>query len=197
MLPLWKATTRYKIAKGGRGSGKSYGIGQNFVVEALENRHRMLLTRDVQNTLSDSALAMLKRVIHDLNLDTFFRQTRHGLSCVNGTEFLFRGLQNPDRIKSLEGITRVWIEEGQNVAKSALDILIPTIREPGSEIWVSYNPDTEDDPIRSLENREATVVEVNYFDNPYFPDPLRREMEYDKATDYDKYLWIWKVSLAR
>ncbi len=193
MLPLWKSDKRYKIAKGGRGSGKSYGIAERFATYALRERCRLLCTRDVQNTLSDSALAILKRVIKDNGLDAAFEQTKHGLRCKNGSEFIFRGLQNPDRIKSLEGINYAWVEEAHRVTKDAWDVLTPTIREPDSQIWASYNPDTEGDPVRVYENRpDATVVIVNYNDNPYFPDVLRREMQYDKETDYDKYLWVWE-----
>ena len=191
--PLWRSDKRYRLAKGGRGSGKSYSTAERFITYALKDKCRLLCTRDVQNTLSDSALAIMKRVIHDNGLDAAFTQTRHGLQCVNGSEFIFRGLQNPDRIKSLEGIKYAWIEEAHKVSKMALDVLSPTIREPGSEIWATYNPDTEDDPIQAYEDRpDSECVTVNYYDNPHFPDPLRREMEYDKATDYDKYLWVWE-----
>jgi phage terminase large subunit len=193
MLPLWRSDKRYRIAKGGRGSGKSYGIAQRFMSYALKGPCRLLCTRDVQNTLSDSALAILKRVIKDNGLDGAFEQTKHGLSCRNGSEFIFRGLQVPDRIKSLEGVRYVWAEEGQKITQDAWDILTPTIREPDSEIWVSYNPDTADDPVLKIERRpDAEVVRVNYYDNPYFPDVLRKEMQYDKETDYDKYLWVWE-----
>lgn len=193
MLPLWRSKKRYRIAKGGRGSGKSYGIAERFITYALKTPCRLLCTRDVQNTLSDSALAILKRVIKDNGLDQAFEQTKHGLRCRNGSEFIFRGLQNPDRIKSLEGVRYVWCEEAQRVSRDAWDMLVPTIREPDSEIWASYNPDTVEDPILSYEKRpDAEVVIVNYQDNPFFPEVLRKEMQYDKETDYDKYLWIWE-----
>jgi phage terminase large subunit len=193
MLPLWRSDKRYRIAKGGRGSGKSYGIAQRFVTYALKRPCRLLCTRDVQNTLTDSALAILKRVIRDNKLDAAFEQTVHGLRCRNGSEFIFRGLQNPDRIKSLEGVQYVWCEEAHRITRDAWNILIPTIREPDSEIWASYNPDTVEDPIRAYEGRpDAEVVIVNYQHNPFFPDVLRKEMQYDRETDYDKYRWIWE-----
>ena len=192
--PLYRSDKRYKLAKGGRGSGKSYGVAQRFITYALAEKCKLLCTRDVQNTLSDSALAIMKRVIADNGLDAAFQQTRHGLSCATGSEFIFRGLQNPDRIKSLEGVKYAWIEEAHKVSRGALDILSPTIRLPGSEIWATYNPDTEDDPISVYESRpDSEVVTVNYYDNEYFDDTaLRAEMEYDKANDYAKYLWIWE-----
>ena len=104
MQPLWRSDKRYRIAKGGRGSGKSYGIAERFATYALREQCRILCTRDVQNTLSDSALAILKRVIKENGIEAAFEQTKHGLRCRNGSEFIFRGLQNPDRINSLEGI---------------------------------------------------------------------------------------------
>ncbi len=194
--PLWRAGTRYKIAEGGRGSGKTYGVGQRFVTFALKEKCRILCTKETQNSLGDSVLAVLKRVISDLGLDAAFVQTKHGLSCLNGSEFIFRGLQHPDRIKSLDGVKYCWVEEAHSVTQDAWDILIPTIREPNSEIWVTFNRDQETDPVCSMflkANRpDATIARINWQDNPYFPDVLRQELEWDKANDYDKYQWVWE-----
>ena len=194
---LIESPKRYKVAHGGRGSGKSFGIADVFANRAMnEDGIRILCTRDIQNTLSDSALAILKRVIKVREIERWFRPTKHGLACVNGTEFIFRGLQNPDRIKSLEGIKYCWVEEAQRVSQEAWDMLVPTIREPGSEIWINFNPDREDDPVYKnfiATNRpDVEVVKINHSDNEYFPEVLRRELEWDKAHDYDKYLWIWE-----
>ena len=193
---LIKSEKRYKIAHGGRGSGKSYGIAQVLVHRAIAEKARFLCTRQIQNTLSDSALAIMKRVIADCGLDNYFTMTEHGLSCASGSEFIFRGLQNPDRIKSLDGVKYCWVEEAHSVSKNALTMLIPTIREPGSELWFTFNPDQETDPSYEMfvgGNREdATVVQVNWQDNPFFPDVLRQEMEYDKRNDYEKYLHVWE-----
>jgi len=194
---LWRSKKRYKVAYGGRGSGKSYGVAQRFMVFALQMPDaRILCTKETQNSLSDSALAILKRVIHDSDLDCMFQPTKHGLKCINGAEFIFRGLQHPDRIKSLDGISHCWVEEGQKISQEAWDILIPTIREDGSEIWVTFNPDLEDDPAFNnfvLNTRDDVEIElINYQDNPKFPEVLKNEMEYDKANDYDKYLHVWE-----
>jgi len=157
---------------------------------------RLLCTKETQNSLSDSALAILKRVIHDHGFDGMFQQTKHGLKCVSGAEFIFRGLQHPDRIKSLDGITHCWVEEGQKISQEAWDILIPTIREDGSEIWVTFNPDLEDDPAFKnfvLNTRDDVELElINYNDNPHFPEVLQQEMEWDKENDFDKYLHVWE-----
>lgn len=197
ILPMVKPpATRHKVLYGGRGSGKSYGIADILIHKAMRKPRRFLCTRDTQNSLSDSALAIMKRRIADLELDEYFDQTRHGLKCGNGSEFIFRGLQNPHRIQSLEGIDIAWVEEAQKVPQEAIDILVPTIREPESEIWWSFNPDQETDPVYKMfvntDRPDARVAKINYDDNPYFPEVLRREMQYDKETDYDKYLWVWE-----
>jgi phage terminase large subunit len=161
------------------------------------SRHRILCTRETQNSLSDSALSVLKRVIADYGLTEAFTQTKHGLKCPgSGSEFIFRGLQEPHRIKSLDGITLCLVEEAQSVSKEAWDNLIPTIREPDSEIWVSFNPDLEDDPAYQMfvvtERPDAEVVKINYDDNPYFPPPLQKELDYDKETDFERYQHVWE-----
>lgn len=194
---LWRSDKRYKIAYGGRGSGKSYGVAQRFMCFAIQlPGARILCTKETQNSLSDSALAILKRVIHDHNLDGMFQQTKHGLACVNGAEFIFRGLQHPDRIKSLDGISHCWVEEGQKISQDAWDILVPTIREEDSEIWVTFNPDLEDDPAYKnfvVNTREEAIIEkINYLDNPFFPEVLHKEMEWDRTNDFDKYLHVWE-----
>lgn len=110
---------------------------------------------------------------------------------------MFYGIKNnPTKIKSLEGIDICWIEEAEAVSKESWDILIPTIRKPGSEIWVSYNPknildDTHQRFVISPPD-DICLLTVNYSDNPWFPDVLRLEMEECKRKDYDLYLHIWE-----
>jgi phage terminase large subunit len=116
---------------------------------------------------------------------------------VNGSEFIFCGLRsNPLEIKSMEGIDIAWVEEAQKVGQESWRILIPTIRGDDSEIWISFNPDSPDDPTFKMfvtqKRDDALVVIVNHEDNPWFPEVLRREMEYDKKYDYQKYLHIWR-----
>ncbi len=163
---------------------------------AIAEKTRFLCTRAIQNTLSDSALAIMKRVIADAELDSLFKMTEHGLSCSSGSEFIFRGLQNPDRIKSLDGIKYCWVEEAHAVANNAWKMLIPTVREPGSEFWVTFNPDQESDPTFQMfvahPRPDATIEKINWQDNQFFPQVLNQEKEYDKQTDYDKYLHVWE-----
>lgn len=116
---------------------------------------------------------------------------------ITGSEFMFYGIKNnPTKIKSLEGIDICWMEEAEAVSKESWDILIPTIRKPGSEIWVSYNPknildDTHQRFVISPPD-DICLLTVNYSDNPWFPEVLRLEMEECKRKDYDLYLHIWE-----
>ena len=194
---LWASDKRYRVAYGGRGSGKSYGIAQRFMLYAMQYPGiRLLCAKETQNTLSDSSLAIIKRVIHDHGLDAAFIQTKHGLSCRNGSEFIFKGLQHPDRIRSFESVQYCWVEEATRVSQEAWNILIPTIRAEDSEIWVTFNPDQVSDPTYQMfVETERPDVErrlVNHDDNPLFPEVLRREMEWDREHDTDKYLHIWE-----
>lgn len=116
---------------------------------------------------------------------------------ISGSEFMFYGIKNnPTKIKSLEGIDICWMEEAEAVSKESWDILIPTIRKPGSEIWVSYNPknildDTHQRFVIAPPD-DICLLTVNYSENPWFPDVLRLEMEECKRKDYDLYLHIWE-----
>lgn len=116
---------------------------------------------------------------------------------ITGSEFMFYGIKNnPTKIKSLEGIDICWMEEAEAVSKESWEILIPTIRKPGSEIWVSYNPknildDTHQRFVISPPD-DICLLTVNYSDNPWFPEVLRLEMEECKRKDYDLYLHIWE-----
>ena len=110
---------------------------------------------------------------------------------------MFKGLRhNATEIKSLEGVDICWVEEGQSVSKESWDLLIPTIRKQGSEIWISFNPGRPDDETYKrfvLEPPDdAVVVKVGYQDNPWFPDTLRKEMEYCRRVSPDDYRHIWE-----
>ena len=197
---LIQSRERYKVAYGGRGSGKSYGVAQFMIAAGLTETTRILCTKETQNSLADSALAIMKRVIMENDLVDHFQTTKTGLYCTtSGTEYVFRGLQRPERIKSLEGIKYCWVEEATKVPREAWDILIPTIRADDSEIWVTFNPDMADDPTYQMfvasPRDDARVVKVNYDDNRYLTDALRHEMEWARRYDTDKYLHVWEGEL--
>ena len=134
-----------------------------------------------------------------LGLGGFYTSTNTEIVGKNGSVFLFAGLKhNVTKIKSVEGIDIAWLEEGDRISRESLDILIPTIRKPGSEIWITFNPNEPTDPVyqdfvlADPPRTNAIVKMVNYEDNPFFPDVLREEMEWDQAHDTAKYLHVWE-----
>ncbi|GAB1835547.1 phage terminase large subunit [Achromobacter xylosoxidans] len=188
---------RYKVAHGGRGSGKSWSVARALVLMAASKPIRVLCTREVQNTIRDSVHKLLKDQIESLGLNAWFTVTEKSIRSSVGAEFIFKGLKfDVQGIKSTEGIDICWVEEAQTVSATSWEVLVPTIRGEGSEIWVTFNPDNEDDPTyqrfvaKPPEN--AIVVQMNYMDNPYLPDVLREEMEYLKRIDYEAYLHVWE-----
>lgn len=196
----YRKNMRYTVAHGGRGGGKSLQFGAIVIQYALQNPgSRILCVRGTQNKISESSLQILKDVIEMLNLDSYFDITEHTLHCKNGSEFLFYGAKNPSTFKSLQGIDFVFIDEATELSEKAWEYLVPTIRSDESKFVVSFNPENEDDPVWQMFianiHPDAAVVEINYPDNPYFPLVLRREMEYDKSRNYQKYLWIWEGKL--
>lgn len=133
---------RYKIAHGGRGSAKSWGFARALLVLAAQSKTRILCTREVQKSIKDSVHKLLSDQIQAMGFGGHFQVLETEIRGINGSEFLFAGLANHtvESIKSYEGIDIVWIEEAQTVKKKSWDILIPTIRKAGSEIWVTMNP---------------------------------------------------------
>ncbi|NCH76691.1 PBSX family phage terminase large subunit [Cronobacter sakazakii] len=160
--------------------------------------YRFLCARELQNSISDSVIRLLDDTITREGYAAEFEVQRASIRhLITGSEFMFYGIKNnPTKIKSLEGIDICWVEEAEAVSKESWDILIPTIRKPGSEIWVSYNPKNilDDTHQRFVINPpdDICLLTVNYTDNPWFPDVLRLEMEECKRKDYDLYLHIWE-----
>jgi phage terminase large subunit len=190
---------RYKVARGGRGSGKSWGFARALLILGAKQRMRILCTREVQKSIKDSVHKLLSDQIQALGLESFYEVLETMIRGRNGTEFLFAGLstQTIESIKSYEGIDVCWVEEAQKVTKRSWTILIPTIRKDGSEIWVSFNPELDDDETytRFVVNPppDCTSIEMNYGDNPWFPSVLEQERRHAKATlPADEYENIWE-----
>lgn len=193
---LWEPH-RYKVLWGGRGGSKSWNIGRWLVIDGVRQSLRILCTRETQKSIGDSVHRLLADQIQQLNLGYYYSVEKAKIYGPNGTEFIFAGLKHdPGALKSYEGCDRCWVEEAQNVSSRSWDILIPTIRKPGSEIVVSFNPDLESDATyqRFVVNPppDSAVVKVGWEDNPWFPDVLRKEMEHCKATDIDAWHHIWQ-----
>ncbi|HRP05295.1 MAG TPA: PBSX family phage terminase large subunit, partial [Opitutaceae bacterium] len=134
---------RYKGAWGGRGSGKSHFFGGFLVLETLRRQVRAVCLREVQNSIKDSVKQLIEDKIREYGLEADFDITDNEIRGPNDSLYVFRGLKNHTAasIKSLEGFNVAWVEEAQTVTQKSLDLLIPTIRADGSELWFSWNPD--------------------------------------------------------
>lgn len=195
LYPIFEGEARYRVAYGGRGGAKSWGLASVLAVRAYQKPLRILCARELQGSIKDSVHALLASRIEALGL-TGFDIGRDYLRHVNGSEFIFRGLRsNAHEIKSMEGIDIAWVEEAQKVSHSSWDLLIPTIRKPKSEIWVSFNPEyrTDSTSIRFKENTppDTLKAEINYTDNPWLPEPLCKEAVYMREVDPIGYQHVW------
>jgi phage terminase large subunit len=189
---------RYKVAYGGRGGAKSWGFARALLIQASSHPLRILCTREVQKSIKDSVHQLLSDQVSALGLDGFFDVLTQEIRGKNGSRFLFSGLsdQTAESIKSFEGIDIVWVEEAQAVTKRSWNILIPTIRRPRSEIWVSFNPELDTDETYrrfvSSPAPDSVVVKLTYADNPWFPAELESERQHSQLTDPDEYDNIWE-----
>ena len=180
--------TRYKFIRGGRGSGKSWSIARALLILGAGKKLRILCTREVQKSIKQSVHQLLSDQIQALGLGQFYEVLATEIRGANGTQIFFAGLSDmtADSIKSFEGCDIVWLEEAQTLTKRSLTILIPTIRKEGSEIWASYNPELETDPIHDMAvvnpPPDAVSVLMNWSDNEWFPATLEAERLHAKAT---------------
>lgn len=199
-LPLLQAS-RYKGAWGGRGSGKSHMMAE-LMIEAhiIDQKRRSVCVREIQKSLNQSVKRLLETKIEAMNAGAYFEvQDAVIKSRKADGAIIFQGMQNhtADSIKSLEGYDCAWVEEAQSLSQRSLDLLRPTIRKPNSELWFTWNPSESTDPVDVLLRGDkvppgSVIVEVNFDDNPWFPDVLRAEMEYDRDRDPDKYAHVWR-----
>lgn len=154
--------------------------------------------REVQRTLNQSVKKLLEGKIASLNVGDYFEVQDKRILARNGGVTIFEGMQNhtADSIKSLEGFDIAWVEEAQSLSQRSLDLLRPTIRKPDSELWFSWNPRHNSDPVDALLRGEdpppgSIIVKANYRDNPWLPQVLRDELEYDQKRDPDKFAHVW------
>jgi len=208
---LYYKKARYKVYWGGRGSAKSWAFAEALIRLTASHALRVLCVREFQASIKDSSHKILKDTITRLGMDSWFHVTKEGITSRAGAEFIFKGLHgNEQGFRSTEGIDIVWAEEAAAISESSWRSLIPTIRKPGSEIWVSFNLVDEDDAtyrrcvhpgpgghvdseLLRQSGYESWVVchKINYDENPYFPVNLRMEMEGDRERDYPLYEHIW------
>jgi len=195
----------YKVLYGGRDGIKSWSIAQALLLLGTKKRLRILCARETQQSIRESVHQLLTEQIARLGLGEYYevlqytiRKRRSGPDDPEGTEFIFVGLRNlsVEQIKSFESIDIVWIEEAQVVSKRSWNILLPTIRKPGSEIWVSFNPDlsTDDTYVRWVVRppKEAMVVRTSYRDNAWLSEESSMKMEHLKATDPEEFEHVYE-----
>ena len=197
LLPLYETQKRFISIYGGRGSAKSWGVADFLLAKGAERTRRVLCAREVQNSIKDSVHKLLSDRTTFYELDGFYRVTDDKIEGLNGTEFIFKGLhRNPQDIKSTEGIDICWVEEAHSVSRASLDVLVPTIRNEGSQIIFTFNPIYEEDPVFAdyvlAERDDVLKIQMNYTDNPWFPDVLRQQLEHDRKHFPNKYLHVWK-----
>lgn len=198
LLPILQPK-RFKVMHGGRGGGKSHTIAQVLIMMSMQRKLRTLCVREVQKSLKESSMQVLKDYIERLGVSQWFDILRDEIRClITGSTFGFSGLKDhtADSIKSWEGADIVWVEEAHSVTSHSWNILIPTIRKSGSEIWASFNPDQESDYVydRFVKNLDpkAWVVEVNWRDNPWFGEEMDDERRKLKALNDDLYGHVWE-----
>jgi phage terminase large subunit len=172
-------------------------MARALLIKAANEPTRVLCAREIQRSIKQSVHTLLNDQIQSLGLGAFYEVLEAEIRGLNGSTFSFTGLatNTVESIKSFEGCDIVWVEEAQTVSKKSWDILIPTIRKPNSEIWVSFNPniDTDDTYKRFVVETpdNAKVVKVNYTDNPWFPEVLEIERQHSLKTNPD-YANIWE-----
>ncbi len=195
--PLTKPA-RYKGAYGGRGGSKSHFFAEELIERCCAATTRAVCIREVQNSIRDSVRQLLVDKIEKFGVGWFFTILDNEIRGLNGSIIIFRGMQsyNAETIKSLEAYEIAWVEEAQTLSQKSLELLRPTIRREGSEIWFSWNPRHRTDPVdiffRKQPHPDAVSVMVNWRDNPWFPDVLRKEMEHDKRVDPEVAEHVWE-----
>lgn len=191
---------RYKVLYGGRGAAKSWSIARALIIMSAQRKIRVLCAREIQNSIDDSVHKLLKDLIAAMGWQAFFETPQHAIRCtITGSEFGFEGIRhNVSKIRSWEGADYCWIEEAAKISRDSFDVLVPTIRKLGSEIWLSFNPDLDTDFVYEEfvqnDSPDSEVVMVNYWDNPWFADnpTLVAEMHKLKEKDYKRYLHVWE-----
>jgi phage terminase large subunit len=203
---------RIKIAVGGRGSSKSIGVG-DIMLMLCDHGERICCTREFQNSIDDSVHESLKQEVSRLGVEGIV-PTNNNINSASGGEIFYKGLaRNITSLKSLAGVNRLWIEEGESVSERSLKVLTPSVRSMAGndgeppEIWITMNRGSTEDAIAKkylsraedslartgyYEDDLIMVVEVNYQDNPWFPTELEQERADDeKNLSEEEYDHIW------
>lgn len=198
---LLSSDRRHRIIVGGRGKGASWSIARILLLEGMTDKKFIICIREVQKTIADSVKKILADTIQVLGLDFFYKVQKYEIIGINGTRFVFYGLRdfNADNIKSLEGADIAWVAEAQSISRRSLNIFRPTIRKDGSVIYWDFNPRYETDPIYIdyILNIDpnATVLWLNWRDNPWFTQSmiLEKESDYRRNPEEAEHIWEGKL----
>lgn len=194
---FWLAPARNRVLYGGRASSKSWDAAGFVTFLAATCKVRVLCVRQFQNKIEESVYTLLKHQIERFGLKKKFQVLDNKIrSRKTGSEFLFYGLwRSIDEIKSLEGIDILWIEEGHNLTAAQWEILEATIRKQGSQVWIIFNPRLATDFVFKnfvVNPPPDTVVrQINYDENPFLSETMRKVIEAAKAKDFDLYEHIY------
>ena len=197
LIPLFDRW-RYKAIYGGRGTAKSHSVASALLAKGMDKTLRILCAREIQLSIKDSVKQLLDDKIEAYGMGEFYTSTRDEIRGANGTLFIFSGLgkMTIDQMKSKEGLDIVWVEEAQTISAKSIEILGPTLREKGSELWFTWNPRNASDPVDQLFRGEivpedALIIRMDPKDNPFFPDELSALMEFDKTHKPERFSHIW------
>lgn len=191
---------RYKAAYGGRGGAKSHFFAEQLLIRCYLKETRAVCIREVQKSLKDSVRQLLVDKIEKLGFGPYFEVLESEIRGVNGSLIIFVGMQNynAENIKSLESFDIAWVEEAQSLSEKSLRLLRPTIRQDSSEIWFSWNPRFETDAVDQFFRGPtapspdmAAVVNVNWTDNPWFPEVLQKEKDADYSNTPEMAEHVW------
>lgn len=195
--PLLQEKKRLKFYYGGRAGGKSYAFADSLLLKGRQQKVLIACLREIQDSIKDSVYKLLcdRIALYELNDYKIFENRIE--NTVTGSRFIFKGLRDQDaqHIKSLEGVDIAWIEEAQTISKKSWEILEPTIRKDGSEIWISMNREHENDPlwmaVAAHPDERTLVRRVNYYDNPFCPEEIKLQAAKCRQNSPDDYAHIW------
>ena len=189
-----------KVIYGGRGGIKSWGAAQALLIEGAQKPLRTLCTRELQKSIAESVHHLLETQIERLGLGGFYaiEKSRIYGRHANGdeTEFVFSGLRDAQNLKSYEAVDRCWVEEANNVSKRSWDMLLPTIRKAGSEVWITFNPELDSDETYKRFVLDpppgAVVCKTSWRDNKWLTPELRRQIQHLRHGNPDDFLHIYE-----
>ena len=195
---LLTSKARYKMFYGGRAGGKSFAFADALLIRATSKKTLIACVREVQNSIKDSVYKLIADRINFYGLSEYKLYDDKIVNLKNKSKFIFKGMleHNAQNIKSLEGVDICWCEEAQKISARAWEILDPTIRKNGAEIWLSLNREEESDPVwKALALKpddDVILKKVNYYDNPYCPENMRKLALKMKNENYEEYLHVWE-----